>query len=176
MPALLPPPIPLFACSITRASGRRSRTRSTEPSVEPWSTTTRSCPRTESRHCSSHGSAFHVTTTTVTSGGSMRDRGRAAARDVLEQQDGDAGQREQDRHHEEEEAARERRVVAHAELAEEADEERLAHADPVDGERHEHDEEEERAEHHVRQQTEVDADRASGRVDREDARQLHAGA
>ena len=49
---------------------------------------------------------------------------------MFSQQDhGDPGQREQDRHQEEEEAARERVVGRHAELAEEADEERLAHAD-----------------------------------------------
>ena len=54
-----------------------------------------------------------------------------------------------------------------AEVAEEADEERLAHAEPVDGERDEHDEEEQRPEHDVRQQREMDPDRAAGGVDRE---------
>src|SRR3954454_24732714 len=170
MPALLPPPIPLFACSITRASGRRSRTRSTEPSVEPWSTTTRSCPRTESRHCSSHGSAFHVTTTTVTSGCSIGHRG--AAEHVLPDHDRDTGERKQDRHDEEDETARERGVVVDAELPEEADEERLADADAVDGERHEHDEEEQRAEDDVREQRQIDADGLPGGVDRDDAREL----
>src|SRR4051794_26896100 len=111
MPALLPPPIPLFSCSITRTSGYRSRTSSTVPSVEPWSTTTTSRPRTESRHCSSHGSAFHVTTTTVTetSGCSIGD-GRRPPEDVLPQQDRHAGECEEDRHDEEEEPAGERKV------------------------------------------------------------------
>src|SRR5581483_2564950 len=135
----------------------RSRTSSSVPSVEPWSTTTTSWPRTESRHRSSHGSALYVTTTTETSGRSGGDIGdRRAAEDVLPDHDRDAGQREQDRHHEEEEPAREGGVVVDAELAEEAHEERLAHADPVDGERHEHHEEEKRPEHHVRQHRQVD--------------------
>src|SRR5258707_11735516 len=107
MPALLPPPIPLFSCSITRTPGKRSRTNSSVPSVEPWSTTTTSRPRTDSRHCSSHGSAFHVTTTTETSGTGIRC-GCAPVEDLLPEDHGDAGQREHDRHQEEEEAARER--------------------------------------------------------------------
>ena len=45
------------------------------------------------------------------------------------------GQRQHERHHEEEEAARERAVGVDAELAEEADEERLAHGEAVDRER-----------------------------------------
>src|SRR5581483_278119 len=174
MPALLPPPMPLFSCSTTRTSGKRSRTSSSVPSVEPWSTTTTTFPRTDSRHCSSHGSAFHVTTTTETSDGSMRD-GRAAAEHVLPQQEPHPGQREQDRHHEEEEAARERGVARDAELPQEADEEGFAHADAVDRERHEHHEEEQRAEDDVRQEREVDADGAARGVDRDNARQLSRG-
>src|SRR3954471_18240074 len=148
MPALLPPPMPWFSCSMIRASGRFARTTSRVSSLEPWSTTTRSWPATESRHCSSHGSALSVTTTTVTSSGSIGHR--RPSEHVLPEHDRDAGQREQDRHHEEEEATGERMVVVDAELAEEADEERLAHADPVDGERHEHHQEQQRAEHDVR--------------------------
>src|ERR1051326_5318587 len=143
MPALLPPPMPAFACSSTRMSGYRPRTKSTVPSVEPWSTTITSRSRTDSRHCSSHGSPFSVTTTTETSGRSIGHRGRAAE-DVLPEDHADAGQREQDRHHEEEESARERRVGRHVEPSEEADEEGLPHADPVDRERDEHDEKEQR--------------------------------
>src|SRR6476469_7731700 len=139
MPALFPPPMPLFSCSMMRASGRFLRTSSSVSSVEPWSTITRLYPATESRHCSSHGSALYVTTTTVTSGGSIGHR--RAAEHVFPEHDRDAGQREQNGHHEEQEAAGERVVVVDAELAEEADEERLAHTDPVDGERHEHHEE-----------------------------------
>src|SRR3954452_12749211 len=172
MPALLPPPIPLFSCSITRTSGYRSRTNATVSSLEPLSTITTSRPRTESRHCSTHGSAFHVTTTTETSGCAIDDGGSPQA---LPEDDRDARQRQQDRHHEEDEAARERLVGRHAQLAEEADEERLAHADAVDRERHEHDEEEQRPEHDVRQHREVDPDGATRRVDREDTRELRGG-
>ena len=59
-------------------------------------------------------------------------------------------------------------VGVDAELAEEADEERLAHAEAVDRERHEHDEEEQRPEHDVRPHREVDPDRAARRLDRDD--------
>src|SRR5258705_7981605 len=102
MPALLPPPIPLFSCSITRTSGKRSRTNSTVPSVDPWSTTSTSTSmiseeRADARHCSSHGNAFHVTTTTETSGTWSRGR-RAPVEHLLPQDHGDPGQREHDRH------------------------------------------------------------------------------
>src|SRR3954464_12620534 len=103
MPALFPPPMPLFSCSMMRAAGRFLPTSSSVSSVEPWSTTTRSRPAIESRHCSSHGSALYVTTTTETSGGSIGHR--RAAEHVFPQHDRDPGQREQDRHHEEQEAA-----------------------------------------------------------------------
>src|SRR5947209_851635 len=83
--------------------------RCSVPSVEPWSTTTRSRPATESRHCSSHGSALYVTTTTVTSGGSIGHR--RPAEHVLPEHDRDPRQRKQDRHHEEQEAAGESVVV-----------------------------------------------------------------
>src|SRR5256885_418624 len=122
--------MPLFSCSITRTSGKRSRTNATVPSVDPLSTTTTSRPRTESRHCSSQGSALNVTTTTLTSGCSIEHGGRPPQ--ALPEDDRHAGKREQDRHDEEEKPAGERGVGGDAELAEEADEERLAHADPVD--------------------------------------------
>src|SRR3954469_22454157 len=159
MPALLPPPIPLFSCSITRTAGKRSRIVATVPSVEPLSTTMMSRPTTDSRHFSIQGSALYVTTTTETSTTGRRD-GRAPVEDALPQDHRDAREREQHRHNEEEEAAREGGVGIDSEVAEEADEERLAHADPVDGERNEHDEEEQRPEHDVREQREVDADGA----------------
>src|SRR3989442_416990 len=172
MPALLPPPMPLFSCSISRTPGKRSRTRSTVPSLEPLSTTITSRPRTDSRHCSSHGSAFHVTTTTETSA-TGRGRHRCPpVEDVLPQDHTEPREREQHGHHEEQEAARERRVGAHVQVPEEADEERLPHADPVDRERDEHHEEEERPEDDVRQQGEVDADRPGRRVDRDHSREL----
>src|SRR6478736_6274828 len=161
MPVLFPPPMPRFSCSITRTCGNCTRMRSTVPSVEPLSTTITSWRCTDARHCSIHGSAFHVTTTTVTSATALghralRSRG-GPAEHLLPEDHGEPGQREQDRHHEEEKAAGERRVGTDPEIAEKADEERLSHAEPVDGERHEHDEEEQRAEHDVRQHGEVDA-------------------
>src|SRR3954469_432968 len=116
MPALLPPPIPLFSCSTIRTPGWRSRMSSSVPSVEPWSTTTTAWPRTESRHCSSHGSAFHVTTTTVTSGCSIGHRG--AAEHVLPDDDRHTRQCEQDRHDEEDEAAGEGGVMVDSHLSE----------------------------------------------------------
>src|SRR3954451_6492696 len=103
MPVLFPPPMPLLSCSITRTSGKRSRTSSKVPSVDPLSTTTTSSPRTDSRHCSTQGSALYVTTTTETSGGAIGHRMRAPAGERLPQHDADAGQREQDRHQEEQE-------------------------------------------------------------------------
>ena len=54
-------------CSPARSRARRGSARARRrpcSSVEPLSTTITSRPRTESRHCSSHGSAFQVTTTT----------------------------------------------------------------------------------------------------------------
>src|SRR5258705_8401096 len=175
MPALLPPPIPLFSCSITRTSGKRSRTKSTVPSVEPWSTTSTSTStiseeRTDARHCSSHGSAFHVTTTTETSG---TGHCRAPVEHLLPQDHGDPWQREHDRHQEEQEAAREGGIGVDAQVAEEADEERLAHAEPVDRERHEHDEKQQRSEDDVGKQREMNPDRATGAVDGDDACHLH---
>src|SRR3954447_4168904 len=180
MPVLLPPPMPRFSCSITRTSGNRSRTSATVPSVEPLSTTITSRSRTDARHCSIHGSAFHVTTTTDTSGtaprhGALRPWG-APVEYLLPEDHGESRQGEQDRHHEEEEAAGEGGVGVDSEIPEEADEERLAHAEAVDRERHEHDEEEQRAEDDVREEREVDADGAAGRVDREHARQLQSDA
>ncbi len=58
MPALLPAPKPLFSCSTTIASGKRSRTSSTVPSREPWSTTTSSVPAALSSARSTHGMAL----------------------------------------------------------------------------------------------------------------------
>src|SRR6476469_5188405 len=176
MPVLFPPPMPRFPCSITRTCGNCTRMRSTVPSVEPLSTTITSRPCTDARHCSIHGSAFPVTTTTVTSTTASRYSTLrlwcTPAEYLFPQDHGEPRQGEQDRHHEEEEATGERRIRAHSEIPEEADEERLAHTQPVDGERHEHDEEEERPEHDVRQHRKVDADRPARRVDREHAGQL----
>src|SRR6266849_5762337 len=157
MPVLFPPPMPRFSCSSTRTSGKRSRTTSRVPSVEPWSTTITSCPRTDSRHCSSHGSAFQVTTTTERSATAFGDR-CAPIEDVLPEDHGEPGRCEHDRHHEEEEPASEGEVRGHVQVAHEADEEGFAHAETVDCERHEHDEEEHRFQHDVREHREVDAD------------------
>src|SRR6266545_7052677 len=162
--------MPRFSCSITRTSGKRSRTSSSVPSVEPWSTMIVSCPRTESSERSTQGSALKVTTTTETSS-AIGDRGGRAA-EALPEDDREAGRREDERHHEEEEAGRERGVGVNVQLAEEADEEGLAHGEAVDRERHEHDEEQQRAEDDVRANREVDADRFRGGPDRDDPRDL----
>src|SRR5438067_13764081 len=155
MPLLLPPPMPRLSCSITRTPGKRSRTKATVSSVDPLSTTITSSPATDSRHCSTHGSAFHVTTTTVTSGTAFRHR-RAPVEDVLPEDHREPGHGEHDRHHDEEKTAGEGCVRRDVQLPEEADEERLTDAEPVDGERHEDDKEEQRPEHDVGQRREVD--------------------
>src|SRR5438067_5266249 len=123
MPAFQPAQRPRFSCWTSRASGNRSRTSSTVPSVEPLSTTIVSCPRTLSRHCSSQGSALYVTTTAQTS-----PTGRAGTCGAAERLPGQRHrprQRHRDRDDEEEEARRERRVVVHVQPAQEADEEGL---------------------------------------------------
>src|SRR4051794_36764289 len=156
MPALLPPPMPTFGCSTSLACGNRSRTSSTVPSVEPLSTTTVSYSRTDSRHRPSQGSALYATTTTETSS-RIRNRSRpprAAAEIPQDDREPRYGQHE--RHHKEQNPAGERRARAHAQTAEEADEEGPPHRQSVDGERDEHDQEEQRAEHDVRQHRKVD--------------------
>ena len=60
----------------------------------------------------------------------------------------------------------------HAEVPEEADEEGLAHREPVQRERHQQHEEEERPHHVEDADGEVDADRLRGRPDREHAHRL----
>src|SRR3954465_16078929 len=131
MPVLLPPPMPRFSCSITRTSGNRSRTSATVPSVDPLSTTITPRSRTDAMDCSIHGSAFHVTTTTDTSGTAPGHRALrswgAPVEHLLPEDHGEPRQREEDRHHEEEEATREGRVGIDSEVAEEAHEERLPH-------------------------------------------------
>ena len=82
------------------------------------------------------------------------------------------GQREQERHQEEDQPGRERGVGVDPEAPEEADEERLADAEAVDRERHEHHEEEERPEHDVRADPDLDPDGPAAGPDREDARDL----
>src|SRR4029079_16146148 len=98
---------------------------SSVPSVEPWSTTTTSCPRTDSSARSTHGRALNVSTTTATAAIRARPRLRMPA-DRLPAEDHGTRQREADVDEEEEEAGRERRLGADAEAAEERDEERLA--------------------------------------------------
>src|SRR5690348_18405738 len=70
------------------------------------------------------------------------------AADALPDEDPEAGQPKGDGDEEEKETRCEGLVRADAEIAEEADEERLPHSEPVDGERDEQDEKEQRT-HHV---------------------------
>src|SRR5919197_5279348 len=177
MPVFQPAPRPRFSCSTRRAAGKRSRTSSSVPSVEPWSTTTSSCAPTLSRQRSIHRPAFSVTTTTLTPRGRgaslAKDRRPATiARSAMPQagalsakaahsfpgEDPGAGQRHRDRDEEEEEARGEGGVGVDREVAEKADEERLPDREPVDRERDEHDEEEQRAHHVVGARRQVDAD------------------
>ena len=57
MPAFQPPARPTFSCSTTRASGNRSRTSASVPSLEPLSTTTVSTSRTDASARSTYSSA-----------------------------------------------------------------------------------------------------------------------
>src|SRR5579864_6082190 len=173
MPVLLPAPIPRFACSITLTPGNRRRTSAAVPSVEPLSTTTVAYPSTDARQRSMCSAPFQVTTTTATSS-RIGDRDRRPP-EALPEDHHEAGEREQQRHQEEEEPGRERRVGADAEVAEEADEERLPHPEAADRERHQHHEEEQRAEDDVRSDREVDANGAARRPDREDPGELREG-
>src|SRR5881409_1281576 len=105
----------------------------------------------------------------------MLDARPAAAADALPQQHGAAGRREGDGDEEEEEAGGEGGIGGDADAAEEADEERLAHGEAVERERHEQDEEEERSHHVVDPRTELDADRPRRSPDREHANCLDDG-
>src|SRR5438093_4664893 len=124
MPALLPPPMPRFSSSITRASGNRLRTISSVSSLDPWSTTIVSWPRTLSRQRSTHCAELKVTTTTETSDIRLVQRCSPGAAEALPEEDPEPGQRERDRDEEEQEPGRERLVRTDAQIAEEADEER----------------------------------------------------
>src|SRR5579862_6808608 len=148
MPVLFPPPMPRFSCSITVTSGKRSRTSATVPSVDPLSTTTVSWPRTDSRHCSMCPAAFQVTTTTERS--SAIGNGHRRPAEAFPQDHHEPRHRQEQCHQEEHEPGRERVVGTDAEPRQEADEERLSHPEPVDRERDEHDQEEERPEYDVR--------------------------
>jgi hypothetical protein len=99
-------------------------------------------------------------------------RARAAPQPVA-QHDERPREGEQQRQEEVEEARGERLVGADADAAEEAHEERLPHGDPVERERDEHHEEEQRPEHVVDTRVEVDPDRLGGRPDGQDPHRLH---
>src|SRR4029453_13015046 len=145
-------------------------TRSSVPSVEPWSTTTVWWPATLSRDRSTYGSALYVTITAATS--AMRQRAPRRRADRLPRRDGGARGCEPERGHEEEEARGGRRVGTDVQAGHEAHEERLPDGEAVDRERHEHDEEEQRAEHEVRPRREIDAQRLTAHPDRKDADDL----
>src|SRR5919204_4762359 len=171
MPAFHPAASPRFSRSSSRTRGNRSRTRSSVPSVEPWSTTTVSWASTLARHGSSHGSASYVTTTTATS--AMPDARPGKPADALPGEDRRPGQRERERHDEEEEARREGAIRVDVQVAEEADEEGLAHGEAVDRERNEDDEEEERAHDVEGPRPERHAHRLRREPDREYPERLH---
>src|SRR5215510_855993 len=180
MPALLPAPNPRFSCSMTCASGNCPRTRSGVPSLDALSTTITSAPvpRRLPSERSIQGAASCVTTTALTSGsaiGFARDpRAATGPAHPLPGEDRRTGGGEQEREHEEEEARGERLVGADAELAEEADEERLAHREAVDRERDQHHEEEQRAHDVVRPRREVDPHRLAAQPDGQHAHGLDA--
>ena len=90
----------------------------------------------------------------------------------LPEEDQPAGQRHRDRDEEEEEPRGEGLVRVDADVAEEADEERLSHGEAVERERDEQDEEEERPHHVVDPRRELDPHRTGGRPDREHAHGL----
>src|SRR5579872_5937043 len=135
MPALLPAPMPRFSCSTSLTSGKRSRTSAAVPSVEPLSTTTVSCPRTESRQRSTWAAALYVTTTTETASpmpaSAVRDRHRAPAQ-ALPQDHDETRHGEQQRRQRERQPDRQGGVGVDADPREEADEEGLADAEAVD--------------------------------------------
>src|SRR6266545_956849 len=177
MPALLPAPKPRFSCSTSRASGNRSRTSSTVPSVEPLSTTisSASVPRKLSSERSTQGAALYATTIAVTSAiGFARHAGASGPPQSLPREDQRARRRHHHRDDEEEEPGCEGPIGIDADATEEADEERLPYREPVDGEGDEHDEEEQRAHHVVRPWREVDPNRLAAEPDREHAHRLHS--
>ena len=65
-------------------------------------------------------------------------------------------------------------LLFHSELRQKADEEGLPNGDPIDRERHEQDEEQQRPHHVIGPGREVDADGTAGHPDREHAHRLHA--
>src|SRR6266540_1193209 len=113
MPALLPAPKPRFSCSTSRASGKRLRTSSTVPSVEPLSTTisSASVPCKLSSERSIQGAALYVTTIAVTSAiGFARHAGASGPPQSFPREDQRARRRqpvdrEGDEHDEEEQRA-----------------------------------------------------------------------
>src|SRR3954453_16566650 len=177
MPALLPAPKPRFSCSTTRASGNFARTRSAVPSADALSTTITSAPVPARlyRQRSIQAAALWVTTIALTSAsaiGFARNVRPGRAANAFPGEDRRTGRGHQNRDHEEEKPGGECLFGADADVPEEADEERLAHGEAVDGERNEHHEKEERGHHVVRAGREVDADRLPAAPDREHANRL----
>ena len=97
----------------------------------------------------------------------MLDACPAAPADALPEQNRPARCGKRHRDEEEQEPAGERGVGGDADAAEEADEEGFSHREPVERERDEQHEEEERAHHVVDARSEVDPDRPRGGPDRE---------
>src|SRR2546427_2613390 len=118
------------------------------------------------RQRSTQGSALYVTTTTETRSAMVRAGPPQTAHALPGEQEA-AGHGKTKRDGEEEEPGREGAVGAYSQATQEADEERLANGDPVDGERHQKDEKEQRAHHVVRPRREVHLDRLAREPDRE---------
>src|SRR6187397_3562202 len=88
----------------------------------------------------------------------MLDLCPRSAADAVAQHDHRTGEREQQRDEEEEEAGCEGMARADSDASKEAHEERLAHREPVQRERDEHDEEEQRPEDVIDPRIELDTD------------------
>src|SRR5262245_39692333 len=176
MPRFQPAASPRFSSSTTRTPGNRARTNATVPSDEPLSTTTVSSATTLSRQRSIQASASYVTTTQAARPRSaMLEPCARPSADPFPEQDHPAGHRESGRDEEEQEAGGESLVGRDADAPEEAHEEGLPHRDPVERERDEEHEEEQRPHHVVDPRAEVDAHGLSGRPDGEHAHCLDRG-
>src|SRR6266540_4702669 len=103
--------------------------------------------------------------------GGLRRRHTA---EVFDGKDHCAGKSKRNRDDEEKEAGRERGLLLDPELRQEADEEGLAHGEPVDREGNEDHEKEQRTHYVIGPRREVEADRSARHPDREHTHALHS--